>query len=255
MKKLTIKLMLFFTVLLQVYLTSCNDSGTAGEPDFPAFIAAESFYEGSPGETITIDGRNMSTPSDIEIVINEDFSISPSEITDENIQFVIPQDFSSGKMQIIADDEVIANSYFKFLDNTGAETLGSGLSIAAIDFVSAEFGVYLDSKDILYKTVDGGQTWVQIGDGAYQNTIYAVSDQKVWIQKDHRTLERTQDGGNTWDEVRILDNMLIDHFYASLDQVLVIATIRDEDISRLYSSEDNGDTWEVVLTSETESFE
>ncbi|MEL6558617.1 MAG: IPT/TIG domain-containing protein [Bacteroidota bacterium] len=255
MKQLTTKLLLSLAAITLIYLTSCNGAdGELVEPEMPTLTWRSLPFAGSPGEVITLEGNNLNSSQKFEIIINQEFSVTPTILNENTLSFTVPDNFSSGPMEVIANEESVMKSYFRFLDEN-EKPLMAQVNVSAYDFIDVQNGIYLDDRDILYRTTDGGSTWNAIGQGAYQNVVYAVSDRKIWKQKDHRTLEKTEDGGNTWQEVQISDDLLIDHYYASTEVVVVIATFRDENISRLYTSADNGESWEVALTSEDPTFD
>ena len=254
MKQLTTKLLLSITTIALIYLTSCNGAGEEPfELETPVVNWSALPYTGKPGAVVTLEGENLNSSHKFEIIVNKEYTVEPSELEGNSLSFTVPTDFSSGPMEVFANGEPILTSYFRFL-NEKEKTLLSQANVAAYDFSDPNNGIYLDHNDVLYKTSDGGNSWAEIGHGAYENVIYAVSEQKIWKRKDHKRLEKTEDGGKSWEEVLILDNMLIDHYYASAEIVIVIATLRAENVTRLYTSTDNGESWEIGLTSEDPVF-
>src|SRR6058998_3513202 len=67
--------------------------------------------------------------------------------------------------------------------------------------------------DGIYKSVDGGDNWVNVGlpeseriakilvDPTESNTVYACVPGKLWSDSDQRGLYKTTDGGKTWSKV------------------------------------------------------
>ena len=67
--------------------------------------------------------------------------------------------------------------------------------------------------DGIYKSVDGGDNWVNVGlpeseriakilvDPTESNTVYACVPGKLWSDSDQRGLYKTTDGGKTWVKV------------------------------------------------------
>jgi photosystem II stability/assembly factor-like uncharacterized protein len=84
--------------------------------------------------------------------------------------------------------------------------------------------------DGIYKSVDGGETWTNVGlrnservariiiDPTDSNTVYACIPGKLWSDGDERGLYKTTDGGTTWTKVLKGSNLSTGCSMISLDR-------------------------------------
>lgn len=78
---------------------------------------------------------------------------------------------------------------------------GGGSSVTKIQFLNATDGYCLSTNNILYKSADGGQTWVPktvwSGPG-YMNSFFALDENVIWAVGENGLIRNSQNGGNTW---------------------------------------------------------
>src|SRR2546426_1127800 len=104
--------------------------------------------------------------------------------------------------------------------------------------------------DGIYKSVDGGDNWVNVGlpeseriakilvDPTESNTVYACVPGKLWSDSDQRGLYKTTDGGKPWGRVAVTvapskPNVVYAFIEAAVPK------------NGLYRSDDGGKTWEA----------
>ncbi len=61
------------------------------------------------------------------------------------------------------------------------------------------------TQESIYRTLNGGQTWFRPFDGAAFELIQFIGEDKGWIMRLGGILHRTDDGGNTWQDVTLPD--------------------------------------------------
>lgn len=105
-----------------------------------------------------------------------------------------------------------------------------------------------DESGYLFKTTDGGHTWVIIG-------TFPKKTKKIHIiDSNHITISHeggffaTQDGGSVWSETTLGENMITSHMAkdGTLFASVVIGSDQVETICKLYLSQDKGLTWNPV---------
>ncbi|MCB0636944.1 MAG: glycosyl hydrolase, partial [Lewinella sp.] len=120
----------------------------------------------------------------------------------------------------------------------------------------------------VWKTTDGGQTWVNISDDFFGGSIGAVavseSDQNViYVGGGEVTVRgnvsygygmyKTEDGGNTWRHIGLPNSRHIPRIRIHPDNPdLVYAAVlgdlfKSSDERGVYRSKDGGETWEKIL--------
>lgn len=125
--------------------------------------------------------------------------------------------------------------------------------------------------DGVYKTIDGGQTWKNMGlknsrqiggimiDPRNSNIVYVAAEGSVWGPGGDRGLYKTVDGGNTWTKILevsentginniVFDPREPDVLYATSEQRRrhVFTKIGGGPESHVYKSTDAGKTWEKI---------
>ena len=143
---------------------------------------------------------------------------------------------------------------------SGTFNAGTGLSqLFAID-ANTCWAVFNTGADQgLYKTTDGGATWVKKGDaygsGSFANVIHFFDDNYGFAEGDpldgYYELYTTQDGGENWtriDETEIPaptsgEYGITGNYYAVGDNIWF-----GTNQGRIYRSTDKGETWDVSLT-------
>ncbi|GGA43444.1 F510_1955 family glycosylhydrolase [Pelagibacterium lentulum] len=92
---------------------------------------------------------------------------------------------------------------------------------------------------------DGGRTWAKLSDGVYgpvdfhQMTVSPLDPDVLYGVHHGTSLQRSADGGVTWDEIGILANGLIDLAASAADPDTLYAASE----AGLFKSEDAGRTW------------
>ncbi len=129
----------------------------------------------------------------------------------------------------------------------------------------------VSSGDGVYKSVDGGKTWKNVGLGDTQqisrvrvdpkdpNTVYVAALGHLWGKNDERGIFRTRDGGKTWQKILFRNNetgasdLVLDPsnpntLYAAFWQISRKPYRMDSggDGSGLFKSTDGGDTWTEI---------
>jgi photosystem II stability/assembly factor-like uncharacterized protein len=127
--------------------------------------------------------------------------------------------------------------------------------------------------DGVYKTIDGGKTWKNMGlkdsrqigmiliDPRNSNTVYVAAEGSVWGPGSERGLYKTTDGGSTWTKVLnvsentginnvICDPRNPDILYATSEQRRrhVFTKIGGGPETALYKSEDAGKNWRKLTS-------
>ncbi|MEM6584132.1 MAG: glycosyl hydrolase [Pseudomonadota bacterium] len=134
-------------------------------------------------------------------------------------------------------------------------------------------GRHIGFGDGVYRSNDGGKTWENIGLKQSEhiskiivhpedpNTIWVASQGPLWSPGGERGVFKTTDGGKTWENVlakgpytgatdMVIDPSNPDRLYAALWQHhrTVATYIGGGPESRLYRSEDGGETWTMLKT-------
>lgn len=93
-----------------------------------------------------------------------------------------------------------------FSDNGGVtwESQSSGVAgnLWAIDMVSGSAGYVVGAADVVLKTTDGGSSWTATtatGGGVINQTVDALSSDRVWVGTSGGSAYMSDDGGDTWD--------------------------------------------------------
>jgi photosystem II stability/assembly factor-like uncharacterized protein len=164
--------------------------------------------------------------------------------------------------------ENISDGYFK-LGSVGAIAVAdSDPNIIYVGMGEETVRGNVSHGDGVYKSVDGGKTWKNIGltdtrqisririDPKDPNIVYVAAIGHVWGPNDERGVFRTRDGGKTWQKILFRDNktgsadLVLDPnspntIYASLWQFGRRPWAMDNGGpgSGLFKSTDGGDTW------------
>jgi len=126
--------------------------------------------------------------------------------------------------------------------------------------------------DGVYKTLDGGETWENMGlydsrqiggiviDPRNSNIVFVAAEGSVWGPGGDRGLYKTTDGGKTWKKVLeisentgvnnvVMDPVNPDVMYATSEQRRrhVFTKIGGGPESAVYKSEDGGETWTKIM--------
>ncbi|MEP6947173.1 MAG: glycosyl hydrolase [Acidobacteriota bacterium] len=129
----------------------------------------------------------------------------------------------------------------------------------------------VSSGDGVYKSIDGGNSWKNVGLGDTQqisrvrvdpkdpNIVYVAAIGHLWAKNDERGIFRTKDGGKTWAKILfrnsetgasdlVLDPSNPNTLYAALWQISRKPYRMDSggDGSGLFKSTDGGDTWTEI---------
>ncbi|MBK6952343.1 MAG: gliding motility-associated C-terminal domain-containing protein [Crocinitomicaceae bacterium] len=78
---------------------------------------------------------------------------------------------------------------------------GGGSSVFKIQFFNATDGYCLNTNNTLYKSSDGGHTWIPktIWSGpGYMNSFFALDENMIWAIGDNGLIRHSQNGGDTW---------------------------------------------------------
>jgi len=111
----------------------------------------------------------------------------------------------------------------------------------------------LKSSAWLFKTTDGGKTWVkrELGDGAINN-IFFLNDRLFLFKKENDTTESiicyfSDDTGNTWERIGKFPNGIYDMIASSKHTLMAIGEDSKTANSVVYESKDNGVLWDVLM--------
>lgn len=127
--------------------------------------------------------------------------------------------------------------------------------------------------DGVYKSIDGGKTWKNMGlknsrqigdiiiDPRNTNVVYVAAEGSVWGSGEERGLYKTIDGGKTWEKILFIsentgvNNVVFDPrnpdvIYATSEQRRrhVFTKIGGGPESAVYKSVDAGKTWEKIMS-------
>ncbi len=77
--------------------------------------------------------------------------------------------------------------------------------------------------------------------------IYAVSDTKVWATGSSNAIFRTNNGGQSWEQMIIDDSLTLDFRDVHITSVgdIFVMSSGPGNQSRIYRSSDNGETWDI----------
>lgn len=126
--------------------------------------------------------------------------------------------------------------------------IDSGLELSKVLFTSETVG-WLLSKESIFKTVDGGNTWEENKTfvGSYLRTIYFINDELGFIggrdSEENESLSviyKTSNGGQSWVKTSIDTNFTSDVIDFSFANDSVGIAISD---FTLYKTEDGGNNW------------
>jgi photosystem II stability/assembly factor-like uncharacterized protein len=135
--------------------------------------------------------------------------------------------------------------------NDGLQTATSQFSAVrpnfeAINFPSNEVGYALQERRGMFKTVDGGNTWIQLSNDFFtvSRDFLVLDEETVIIPYNSSGPQKTEDGGQTWSPL----------FPEAIQDSTSVFHIEQLPGGRLYLfgsvhgaySDDGGDTWEVI---------
>lgn len=134
-------------------------------------------------------------------------------------------------------------------------------------------GRHISFGDGVYKSVDGGKTWKNMGLGASEHisdiiihptdpdTVWVSSQGPLWTSGGERGLYKTTDGGETWDRVLetdewtgvtslVIDPRNPDRLYAATwaRQRTIAAYVGTGPGAGIFTSDDGGETWTELET-------
>lgn len=114
--------------------------------------------------------------------------------------------------------------------------------ISEIQMLNDQVG-FLGSRDFVYKTTDGGNTWVKMHDNPAYSILdlYAVNENEIWTCQTNGFVFYTLDGGNQWQEAdpAIINSNRTNAIYANEQGNVWVA---GKYVSLLHSA-DNGGHW------------
>ncbi len=165
----------------------------------------------------------------------------------------------------------VSDGYFKTGSVGAIDAADSDPNIVYVGMGEETVRGNVSSGDGVYKTVDGGKTWVNIGLGDTQqisrvrvhpkdpNIVYVAALGHLWGSNEQRGIFRTKDGGKTWEKILFRNaqtgaaDLAIDPsdpntLYASLWQISRKPWRMDSggDGSGLFKSTNGGDTWTEI---------
>ncbi|MFA6570729.1 MAG: T9SS type A sorting domain-containing protein, partial [Bacteroidota bacterium] len=116
------------------------------------------------------------------------------------------------------------------------------------------------TKEGIFKTTDGGDTWVNKSSGNYfidmefmpnnPNIIYASTFS--WSSRNY--IYKSDDNGETWRQVHSVDNSVriaIDVTPADSYRVFAVVAKMNSSFNSIWASFDKGDNWELIATPES----
>ena len=170
-----------------------------------------------------------------------------------------------------AGDRLIAvgaRGHIVYSDDEGASWLQAPVPVrqllTAVDFIDAKHGWAVGHDSLILHTADGGETWeVQYRDPAIDEPddegfgFLEKPLMDVWFRDASTGFAvgayglalRTDDGGNTWEEIsEDIDNPDGFH-YNALSEIKGSGLFLVGEMGTLYRSDDFGDTWETLTDS------
>lgn len=176
--------------------------------------------------------------------------LTSSSIIDENSAVVVG---NNGRI-LKTTDKGVSWNYKNLLSIND-----SGLT--AVHFPSENTGYILGRKSngqaLIYKSTDSGETWVQLSAGEigevnlYQNSIYFVDEEIGFVTSSNR-IYRTENGGVSWVELNnpatgfFTETHGIYQIKSAGPSKIIVSTTYYTGATRLFSSNDNGQTWEYL---------
>ena len=86
----------------------------------------------------------------------------------------------------------------------------------AISFINADTGYASTKEGVLFKTIDGGNSWQEsfVLGGSFQSKLYFINSEEGWYFGDSRVLH-TLDGGETWvdSQIFIMSGTITNYFF------------------------------------------
>ncbi len=162
-----------------------------------------------------------------------------------------------GMMETASEDELedleyeVEEAAFALDDAKLDAEVGASKPFLDILFTSSKEGFVVGAYGFLFKTIDGGESWLNFGarmdnpDRFHLNAITQTSNGSLFLVGEAGVIFRSTDGGDSWDT---LDSPYSGSLFGVSgtkdDGVVMIYGLR----GNLYRSEDNGDSWDKIDT-------
>jgi photosystem II stability/assembly factor-like uncharacterized protein len=127
--------------------------------------------------------------------------------------------------------------------------------IKGTDIVFVNYDTGFIASDQIYKTIDGGETWIEIQTPATQGIIHLffVDENNGWAtlgQFSEGNILHTEDSGETWELQNVIDTIFggIEAIYFLNDSTGFAAggAVIDEDYNIIAKTENKGEDWIVL---------
>ncbi|HYG41275.1 MAG TPA: ELWxxDGT repeat protein [Cytophagales bacterium] len=123
--------------------------------------------------------------------------------------------------------------------------------------ISNNVGYAVGSGGMILKSTDAGNSWVGLNSSTSQwlNTVHIINDSTVIAGGLEKTLLKTNDGGITWNSVKIISDIIgfkSFHFQDELNGYAICGEFSGGDI---YKTSDGGSSWEGVITSSNHAYD
>ena len=127
--------------------------------------------------------------------------------------------------------------------------------IKGTDIVFVNFDTGFIASDQIYKTIDGGSTWIEIQTPATQGIVHLffVDENNGWAtlsQFSEGNILHTEDSGETWELQNVIDTIFsgIETIYFLNDSTGFAAggAVIDEDFNIIAKTENKGEDWIVI---------
>ncbi len=238
------------TMILVISMLSCGGNDDIITPKSPVVNAITT--EPIPaGSELIITGEYLDENS--AIILNGE-AITPTSITSSTITITIPENASSGTLEIEFQQEAYNTEAFLKILDTDWSVYGAS-NYFQVEFVSNDVG-YAKRREadmhIIDKTMDGGNTWFSILEVPVPSSPMEVASSNVaYIRTTSNTLKKTVDGGLSWQDSELLDlSYLVEKlFFKNELEGFILTQKLDE--SSIFKTVDGGVTWTEILVLDT----
>ena len=124
---------------------------------------------------------------------------------------------------------------------TNVHTFPASARIVGLDFIDETYGWALDDGGLLQKTGDGGRSWEEITRLPEPGHLHFLDQEEGWLINERGYVRKTEDGGKTWSDN--LEARFEIETYAALDDNLLTVLKADDDLMNLQLLRGDSETW------------
>lgn len=190
-----------------------------------------------PGESIIIDGANLT--SKVQVMFNGK-ALTSNLLSSHELSIDIEEGMVSDQLYILFEGDTIYYAYLSIKDTKWNQLYESQEAIISYEFANRDLGYILQSDEI--RKVSPFSDNIKYSGGSF-TALHVLDEQTAFVIKDSKSILKTIDGGASWIEVTVSEDILLtDIHFMDADEGIAIGR-KDTRHGVIMRTKDGGETW------------